>query len=60
MVSDIGSDWEKPTEETARNILKNQMTLKQFEEGSDYVLYNDKDYENIQNEIDNIINEIEQ
>ena len=48
------------TEETAKNILKNQMTLKQFEEGSDYVLYNDKDYENIQNEIDNIINEIEQ
>ena len=48
------------TEETARNILKNQMTLKQFEEGSDYVLYNDKDYKNIENEIDNIINEIEQ
>ena len=35
------------------------MTLKQFEEGSDYVLYNDKDYENIEKEIDKIINEIE-
>ena len=46
------------SEETAKNILQNQMTLKQFEEGSDYVIYNEKDYENMENEIDKILNEI--
>ena len=34
------------------------MTLKQFEEGSDYIIYNEKDYENMENEIDKILKEI--
>ena len=46
------------SEETAKNILQNQMTLKQFEEGADYVIYNEKDYENMENEIDKILKEI--
>lgn len=49
---------DKCSEETAKNILQNQMTLKQFEEGADYVIYNEKDYENMENEIDKILNEI--
>ena len=49
---------DKCSEETAKNILQNQMTLKQFEEGSDYVIYNEKDYENMENEIDKILKEI--
>ena len=49
---------DKCSEETAKNILQNQMTLKQFEEGADYVIYNEKDYENMENEIDKILKEI--
>ena len=41
-------------EENAKNILKNQMSLKEFEEKCDYIIYNDK-IENTEKQIDNMI-----
>lgn len=46
------------TEETAKNILKNQMSLEQFKVKSDIVIYNDEDYQNLELKIDNIMREI--
>ena len=41
-------------EENAKNILKNQMSLKEFEEKCDYMIYNDN-LENTDKQIDNMI-----
>ena len=46
------------TEETARNILKNQMTLLEFKTKSDVVIYNDEDYQNLELKIDNVMRDI--
>lgn len=48
----------KVTEETARNILKNQMTLRDFKTKSDVVIYNDEDYQNLELKIDNVMKDI--
>lgn len=48
----------KMTEETAKNILKNQMSLSEFKLKSDIVIYNDDNYENLELQIDNVMREI--
>lgn len=45
-------------EETAKNILKNQMTLKEFQLKSDVIIYNDDNYQNLELQIDNLMREI--
>ncbi len=45
-------------EETAKNILKNQMSLEQFKMKSDVIIYNDENYQNLELQIDNIMREI--
>ena len=54
---DNGND-NKVTEETAKNILKNQMTLSEFKSKSDIIIYNDDNYQNLELQIDNIMREI--
>ena len=46
------------TEETAKNILKNQMTLSQFKQKSDIIIYNDENYQNLELQIDNVMRDI--
>ena len=46
------------TEETAKNILKNQMSLNEFKMKSDIVIYNDENYQNLELKIDNLMREI--
>ena len=48
----------KITEETAKNILRNQMTLSEFKSKSDIIIYNDDNYQNLELQIDNIMREI--
>lgn len=45
-------------EETAKNILKNQMSLVDFKMKSDIVIYNDDNYQNLELKIDNLIGDI--
>ena len=46
------------TEETARNILNNQMSLDEFIRKSDIVIYNDDNYIDLELKIDNLMLEI--
>ena len=46
------------TEETAKNILKNQMSLNEFKMKSDIIIYNDENYQNLELKIDNLMREI--
>ena len=46
------------TEETAKNILKNQMSLNEFKMKSDVIIYNDENYQNLELQIDNLMREI--
>jgi dephospho-CoA kinase len=46
------------TEETARNILNNQMSLEEFIRKSDFVIYNDENYIDLELKIDNLMLEI--
>jgi dephospho-CoA kinase len=46
------------TEETARNILKNQMSLEEFKSKSDIVIYNDDNYQSLELNIDQIMRDI--
>ena len=48
----------KISEETAKNILKNQMPLREFKMKSDIIIYNDEDYQNLELKIDNIMRDI--
>ena len=48
----------KVNEETAKNILKNQMPLREFKMKSDIIIYNDEDYQNLELKIDNIMRDI--
>ena len=48
----------KVSEETAKNILKNQMPLREFKMKSDIIIYNDEDYQNLELKIDNIMRDI--
>ena len=45
-------------EETARNILKNQMTLNEFKMKSDVIIYNDENYQNLELRIDHLMRDI--
>jgi len=45
-------------EETAKNILKNQMSLVEFKMKSDIIIYNDDNYQNLELKIDNVIKDI--
>ena len=46
------------TEETAKNILKNQMSLNEFKYKSDVIIYNDDNYQSLELKIDNVMNNI--
>ena len=46
------------SEETARNILKNQMSLYEFKNKSDVIIYNDDNYQSLELKIDGIMNNI--
>ena len=46
------------SEETARNILKNQMSLNEFKYKSDVIIYNDDNYQSLELKIDGIMNNI--
>jgi dephospho-CoA kinase len=46
------------TEETARNILKNQMTLYEFKNKSDVVIFNDENYQSLELKIDEVMKNI--
>ena len=46
------------TEETAKNILKNQMSLNEFKMKSDVIIYNDENYQNLELKIDNLMRDI--
>ena len=46
------------TEETAKNILKNQMPLHEFKLKSDVIIYNDENYQNLELKIDDLMREI--
>ena len=48
----------KVTEETAKKILENQMSLSEFKLKSDIVIYNDDNYQNLELQIDNVMREI--
>ena len=45
-------------EETAKNILKNQMSLVEFKMKSDIIIYNDDNYQNLESKIDSVIRDI--
>lgn len=45
-------------EETAKNILKNQMTLKEFQLKSDVIIYNDDNYQDMELKLDNLMRDI--
>ena len=45
-------------EETSRNILKNQMSLYEFKNKSDVIIYNDDNYQSLELKIDDIMNNI--
>ena len=45
-------------EETANNILKNQMPLDEFKRKSDIIVYNDEGYQNLELKLDKIMEEI--
>ena len=45
-------------EETARNILKNQMTLNEFKLKSDVIIYNDETYPNLELQLDHLMRDI--
>ena len=47
------------TEETAKNILKNQMPLREFKIKSDIIIYNDENYQNLELKIDNVMRDIQ-
>jgi dephospho-CoA kinase len=51
-------DNSKVTEETAKNILKNQMSLNEFKIKSDVIIYNDENYQNLELKIDDLMREI--
>jgi dephospho-CoA kinase len=46
------------SEETARNILKNQMSLYEFKNKSDVIIYNDDNYQSLEIKIDDVMNNI--
>lgn len=46
------------SEETARNILKNQMSLYEFKNKSDIIIYNDDNYQSLELKIDDVMNNI--
>ena len=46
------------TEETAKNILKNQMSLNEFKSKSDIIIYNDENYQNLELQIDKVMRDI--
>jgi dephospho-CoA kinase len=46
------------SEETARNILKNQMPLHEYKLKSDVVIYNDENYQNLELKIDELMRDI--
>lgn len=46
------------TEETAKNILKNQMQLRDFKIKSDIIIYNDENYQNLELKIDDVMRDI--
>lgn len=48
----------KVDEETANNILKNQMPLEEFKKKSDIVVYNDEGYQNLELKLDKVMEEI--
>jgi dephospho-CoA kinase len=47
------------TEETAKNILRNQMSLEEFKSKSDIVIYNDDNYQSLELNLDRIMRDIE-
>ena len=46
------------TEATAKNILKNQMSLNEFKSKSDIIIYNDENYQNLELQIDKVMRDI--
>ena len=46
------------SEETARNILRNQMSLNEFKYKSDVIIYNDENYQNLELKIDGVMKNI--
>ena len=46
------------TEETAKNILNNQMSLNEFKYKSDVIIYNDDNYQNLELKIDQVMHNI--
>ena len=46
------------TEETAKNILRNQMSLEEFKSKSDIVIYNDDNYQSLELNLDQIMRDI--
>ena len=46
------------TEATAKNILKNQMSLNEFQSKSDIIIYNDENYQNLELQIDKVMRDI--
>ena len=46
------------SEETAKNILKNQMSLYEFKNKSDVIIYNDDNYQSLELKIDDVMNNI--
>ena len=46
------------SEETARNILKNQMSLNEFKYKSDVIIYNDDNYQSLELKIDDVMKNI--
>lgn len=48
----------KTSEETARNILRNQMSLNEFKNKSDVIIYNDGNYQNLELKIDEVMKNI--
>ena len=47
------------SEETAKNILKNQMPLFEFKAKSDIVIYNNENYQNLELQLDSLMRHIE-
>lgn len=47
------------TEETAKNILRNQMSLEEFKSKSDIVIYNDDNYQSLELNLDRIMRDID-
>ena len=46
------------SEETARNILSNQMSLHEFKYKSDVIIYNDDNYQALELKIDDLMKNI--